>query len=300
MDPRRPRIPAIESLRRSAKAAFGVGAVLLVAACGSGERKTAYVAPPPVQGTYKVGKPYDIDGITYRPMVDESYDETGIASWYGPKFHGKRTANGEFFDMNAVSAAHQTLPMPSMVRVTNLDNGRQIEVRVNDRGPFVRGRIIDMSRRGAQLLGFRYKGTARVRVRVLPEESRRVAALARTTPPPTTMQSAADGVVFEPLPQSTGPVETASLPAPGQGSATAKDTTIERVYIQAGAFLNPENANKLKARLAPLGRAVIAPRGQGPLLYRVLLGPYADVARARSLLGAVSARSRSTAKIVSN
>ena len=107
MGPRRLRVPAIESLRRRATAALGVGAVLLAAACGSGERKTAYVAPPPAEGTYKVGKPYDIDGITYRPMIDESYDETGIASWYGPKFHGKRTANGEFFDMNAVSARAQ-------------------------------------------------------------------------------------------------------------------------------------------------------------------------------------------------
>ena len=297
MPSRRIDVPAIETLRRGAKVAVAIGVVLFVAACGTSERKTAYVAPPPGEGTYKIGKPYDIDGVTYRPMVDESYDETGIASWYGPKFHGKRTANGEFFDMNAVSAAHKTLPMPSMVRVTNLDNGRQISVRVNDRGPFVRGRIIDMSRRGAQLLGFRHKGTARVRVRIMSEESRQVAALARTTPPPASMQSAADGVVFEPLPQSTGPVETASLPAPGQGAGKAG--AIERVYIQAGAFLNRENANKLKAKLAPLGRAVIAPRGQGPLLYRVLLGPYADVARARNLLGAVSARSRSTAKIVS-
>ena len=279
-------------------AALGVGGVLLLAACVSSERKTAFVAPPPDEGTYKVGKPYDIDGITYRPMIDESYDETGIASWYGPKFHGKRTANGEFFDMNAVSAAHKTLPMPSMVRVTNLDNGRQIAVRVNDRGPFVRGRIIDMSRRGAQLLGFRYKGTARVRVRILPEESRQAASLARTTPPPSSMRTATDGVVFEPLPQSTGPVETASLPAPV--GAAGKGTAIERVYIQAGAFLNRENANKLKSRLAPLGRSVIATRGRGPMLYRVLLGPYDDIGRARSMLDAVSARSRADAKIVSD
>lgn len=298
MGPRRPHAPAIEGLRRWTTAVFAVGTVLVVAACGSGERKTAYVAPPPDEGTYKVGKPYDIDGVTYWPMVDESYDETGIASWYGPKFHGRRTANGEFFDMNAVSAAHRTLPMPSMVRVNNLDNGRSIAVRVNDRGPFVRGRIIDMSRRGAQLLGFRYKGTARVRVRVMPEESRRVAALAKTMSPPASMRSAPAGVVFEPLPKGSGPVVTASLPAPN--GASGKGRTIERVYIQAGAFLNRENANKLKARLAPLGRAVIAPRGQGPLLYRVLLGPYADIARARSLLRIVSARSRANAKIVSD
>ena len=292
MDPGNARIPGLDRFRRCLCVIPVSVAVLAVAACGSSDRKKAYVAPPPQEGTYKVGQPYDIDGITYRPTIDEDYNEKGIASWYGPKFHGKRTANGEFFDMNAVSAAHQTLPMPSMVRVTNLDNGRSLAVRVNDRGPFVRGRIVDMSRRGAQLLGFRYKGTARVRVRIMPEESRRLAAVARVTPRPASMARKADGVVFEPLPQSTGPVETAALPATG--------AAIERVYIQAGAFLNEENANKLKARLAPIGRAVIAPRGEGPLLYRVLLGPYADIAQARSLLGLVSARSRADAKIVSD
>ena len=273
-----------------------VAAAIALAACSGGERKPADVAPPPQEGTYKVGEPYEIDGIAYRPAVDEDYDEIGIASWYGPKFHGKRTGNGEFFDMNAVSAAHRTLPMPSMVRVTNLENGRSLAVRVNDRGPFVRGRIIDLSRRGAQLLGFRYKGTATVRVRIMPEESRRVAAVARVTPRPASMARTGDGVVFEPLPKNTGPVETASLPAPN-GSPGA---SIEGIYIQAGAFLNPENADRLKARLAPLGRIVIATRGEGPLLYRVLLGPYADVAQARSLLGAVSARTRADAKIVSD
>ena len=282
MDPVRPRIfvPV-------------VAAALAVSACGGSERETVDAAPPPPQeGTYKVGEPYDIDGITYRPAVDEEYDEIGIASWYGPKFHGRRTGNGEIFDMNAVSAAHQTLPMPSMVRVTNLENGRSLAVRVNDRGPFVRGRIIDLSRRGAQLLGFRYKGTAQVRVKIMPEESRRAAEIAKRTPRPSMVAMPADGVVFESLPQSAGPVETASLPAPG--------TPIERVYIQAGAFLNPDNANKLKNSLAPLGRAVVAPRGDGPLLYRVLLGPFADIARARSLLATVSARSRTDAKIVSD
>ena len=292
MDPGRTRIPALDRFRRCLRVIPVSVAVLAVAACGSSDRKKAIVAPPPQEGTYKIGEPYDIDGVTYRPRVDEDYDETGFASWYGPKFHGKRTANGEFFDMNAVSAAHLTLPMPSMVRVSNLDNGRSLAVRVNDRGPFVRGRIIDMSRRGAQLLGFRYKGTARVRVRIMPEESRRLAAVAKVTPRPSSMARQPDGVVFEPLPKRTGTVETASLSAPG--------AAIERVYIQAGAFLNKENASKLKARLAPIGRAVIAPRGEGPLLYRVLLGPYADIAQARSLLGLVSARSRADAKIVSD
>ena len=120
---------------------------------------------------YKLGKPYQIDGAWYYPKVDYDYNETGIASWYGPDFHGKSTANGEVFDQNALTAAHKTLPMPTLVRVTNLENGRSIEVRINDRGPFVNNRIIDLTRRGAQLLGFEAQGTARVRVQVMKEDS---------------------------------------------------------------------------------------------------------------------------------
>ena len=296
----RMRSPARGGLRPGPLALLAAAAALSVGACGGGDRDRAAVAPPeaPLQeGTYKVGRPYEIDGITYRPAVDEAYDEIGIASWYGPKFHGRRTGNGEFFDMNAVSAAHRTLPMPSIVRVSNLENGRALTIRINDRGPYVRGRIIDLSRRAAQLLGFRYKGTAEVRVRILAEESRRAAALAKLTPrPPAIAGPAADGVVFEPLPSDTGPVETVALAAPGEAPAPAPAG--EGVYIQAGAFLDPENANRLKARLARFGRAAVAPRGEGPMLYRVLLGPFADIARARSLIGAVSAASRAPARIV--
>ena len=133
----------------------------------------------PTQGYYKVGSPYQIDGTTYTPSVDYDYDETGIASWYGPNFTGKITANGELYDMNEVTAAHRTLPMPSLVRVTNLDNGRTIVVRVNDRGPYARGRILDMSRRGAQLLGYEKTGTAKVRVQIMARESQILAAAAK-------------------------------------------------------------------------------------------------------------------------
>src|SRR3954468_4233095 len=120
---------------------------------------------------YKLGKAYQIDGAWYYPKVDYDYNETGIASWYGPDFHGKSTANGEVYDQNALTAAHKTLPMPTLVRVTNLENGRSIEVRINDRGPFVNNRIIDLTRRGAQLLGFENQGTARVKVQVMKEDS---------------------------------------------------------------------------------------------------------------------------------
>ena len=102
--------------------------------------------PAAAVGTYKVGKPYQIKGTWYYPKEDFEYEETGIASWYGRKFHGRKTANGERFDMNYLSAAHRTLPMPSIVRVTNLENGRKVVVRINDRGPYVDGRIIDLSK----------------------------------------------------------------------------------------------------------------------------------------------------------
>jgi len=116
-------------------------------------------------GRYQVGKPYKVAGRWYKPRHDENYDNTGLASWYGPNFHGRQTANGEIFDQNALTAAHPTLPLPSYVRVTNLENNRSIMVRVNDRGPFAYGREIDLSRRSADMLGFIQKGTARVRVK---------------------------------------------------------------------------------------------------------------------------------------
>ena len=115
-------------------------------------------------GSYKVGRPYQIAGRTYVPENDPSYDQVGLASWYGDAFHGRKTANGEIFDMYALSAAHPTLPMPTYVRVTNLENDRSVVVRVNDRGPFARNRVIDLSKRTAEVLGFTHQGTAKVRV----------------------------------------------------------------------------------------------------------------------------------------
>lgn len=135
---------------------------------------------PIQQGTFKIGKPYKVQGKTYYPQ--ESYDlvETGIASWYGKEFHGKKTANGEKFDMNELTAAHRTLQMPSLVRVTNMDNGRSVIVRVNDRGPYKRSRVMDVSAKAAELLGFKNKGTAKVRIQVLTQESVQLAEIAKS------------------------------------------------------------------------------------------------------------------------
>lgn len=118
-------------------------------------------------GYHKIGKRYQVAGIWYTPKHDADYEETGVASWYGDKFHAQKTANGEIYDMNALTAAHRTLPLPSLVRVTYLANGRSVVVRVNDRGPFKKGRIIDVSARVARELGFADKGTAKVRVKYL-------------------------------------------------------------------------------------------------------------------------------------
>ena len=162
----------------------------MLCACLAGCTETRYAAhlakqiPMPgevskTQGTFKVGNPYTVAGRIYYPKENYNHVETGIASWYGPGFHGKRTANGEIFDTGELTAAHKTLQMPSLVRVTNLDNGRSLVVRVNDRGPYSRGRVIDLSSRAAELLDFKTKGTAKVRLEVLEKESRMIAAAAK-------------------------------------------------------------------------------------------------------------------------
>ncbi len=124
----------------------------------------------------KIGKTYTVGGVSYTPVADENFHEVGIASWYGDDFHGKLTSNGEVFDMNNLTAAHPTLPLPCFVEVTNLDNGRKIVLRVNDRGPFVSGRVIDLSKRAAQLLGYEKNGTAHVKVQLLSKISKEAVA----------------------------------------------------------------------------------------------------------------------------
>ena len=131
-------------------------ALLLVALAGCSSS-----SPP---GVYKLGNPYQIQGRWYYPEYDPNYDRVGIASWYGEPFHGRRTANGEVFDRDMVTAAHPTLPLPSVVRVVNLQNRRELVVRVNDRGPFVGDRLIDLSQEAARQLGFEGQGLAPVRV----------------------------------------------------------------------------------------------------------------------------------------
>lgn len=137
-----------------------VAIALLLAACSSGPETLTAV-------NQDVSTPYGMSGTVYVPQEEKTYDFVGIASWYGNPYHGRRTASGEIFDMTSASAAHRTLPFGTRVKVTNLENGRSIVLRINDRGPFVRHRIIDVSKGAAQALGFVRQGTAQVRVQIV-------------------------------------------------------------------------------------------------------------------------------------
>ncbi|MCR9072971.1 MAG: septal ring lytic transglycosylase RlpA family protein [Alphaproteobacteria bacterium] len=269
---------------------------------------------PASGGYYKVGNAYQIKGVWYYPKEEWDYVETGIASWYGPGFHGKKTANGEIFDENDLTAAHRTLQMPSIVRVTNLDNGRSIVVRINDRGPFAHGRIIDMSRRGAQLLGFMRQGTAKVRVELLEPESRqeRADALGETyapppdptlptAPPPSAAPSgsvqvavlnapdgaqAAPPVVVGASTPSAVPTRAASATPPVRPLVSRTPPVPTEIFIQAGSFEDPANAHRLTGRLGAFfhGAHVQPAEVSGKTYYRVRIGPISDVDNADQLL----------------
>ncbi|MGA0600519.1 septal ring lytic transglycosylase RlpA family protein [Caulobacter sp. KR2-114] len=158
-------------VRTLALVALAGASLAACATTGPAPTPLARGGPAPRSGDHAEGagrgtmRPYQVNGVWYAPHDQPDYDDVGTASWYGAQFHNRRTADGEVFDMDSPSAAHKTLPLPCIVEVTNLENGRKLRVRVNDRGPFVQGRIIDLSREAARQLGFYAKGTARVRVR---------------------------------------------------------------------------------------------------------------------------------------
>ncbi|MBC8337557.1 MAG: septal ring lytic transglycosylase RlpA family protein [Rhodospirillales bacterium] len=280
---------------------------------------------------YKVGDPYQIQGVWYYPAEDYDYEETGIASWYGAQFHGRRTANGETYDMNALTAAHRTLPMPSYVRVTNLQNGRSLILKVNDRGPFARNRIIDISRRGSQLLGFQNAGTARVRVQIMADKSR---ALAVRVKGRTQLAQAGSPITVDRLPKPNVSTESLALPPGGKTApeqarqqqavppkpesqprrvasntlqATPGDSNVVTIqpvrktnlFIQAGAFGRFDNANRVRARLTAIGPVKVSSvLVKGRDLFRVRVGPLDDVTDADRMLEAVTRAGYPNARII--
>jgi rare lipoprotein A len=221
---------------------------------------------PIVKGTTK---PYIVNGETVTPMseVTTPFTQTGHASWYGKKFHGRRTASGEPYDMFKLSAAHRTLPIPSYVRVTNLSNGKTIMARVNDRGPFGRDRIIDLSYAAAKQLDITRHGSAQVQVTLIdPSQPSETAA----TPTQATAETQA-------LPQETVQV-TRTI------SAAKPVSTLDAngVYVQVGAFGQEENADRLQQRIfsaRPETQSLLNKVYNGKV-FQIVLGPYPDHALA--------------------
>lgn len=303
---------------------IGVGLLLTFTAAGCAETELAsYALKSATQhstGTYKVGTPYKIDGVWYYPAEDFDYRESGVASWYGEKFHGKTTANGETYDMNGLTAAHRTLPLPSVVRVTNLENGRSINLRINDRGPFARGRIIDLSRRAAQLLGFELRGTAKVRVEILEAESRQAALIAQgrttgeyevvvaaaprveVTAQPLPVPGSGEAIVLQPTP--TTPAVNATSAEVVAGPVIAETITVQpigpsRIFVQAGAYVLFDNANRTRARLSGLGPIMVEQIDRQDVpLFRVRVGPIGSIAEADRMLATIAGAGYPEARII--
>jgi len=199
-------------------------------------------------GATKTGSPYQVAGVWYYPLASNAnYDRTGTASWYGKKFHGRKTANGERYDMYAMTAAHTTLPLPSRVRVTNLSKGRSVIVRVNDRGPFVKNRIIDLSYAAAKALGYIEQGTARVRVQALD-------------------------------------VRGQTVPVRMHAQEHKRERVINGyIFIQLAAFHSLQSAKDLQQRLAQNYPSADIVHSANDDLYRVRLGPLANEWRSKKI-----------------
>ena len=271
-------------LARFMKGATIVVAFSSLAACASfgGGRDAPLHAPivtdpaPIVSGTMR---PYQIRGRWYRPAEQPNYDEVGLASWYGAQHNGRPTSTGERFDMNALTAAHKTLPLPSLVEVTNRANGRRVILRVNDRGPFVDSRIIDLSRAAAEELGLLSQGVGEVRVRYVGRAPR--------TGGGTPMRQAEAMSAS----QRTRHVQPAAPIAPRSSEASS-------YWVQAGAFADRRAARRIADRLGD--RASVQDiRSNGQTLFRVIVGPWPDANAAEQARQAVIARGFGDALLIS-
>ena len=275
---------------------------LLITACGSAPSRdgtpTRKLNPndikdavPKREPITKAGNksPYTVLGQTYVLLPSsKGYRQTGMASWYGTKFHGQSTSNGEKYDVYEMTAAHKTLPIPAYVLVTNLENNRQAIVRVNDRGPFVSNRIIDLSYAAATKLGYADKGIAFVEVAAIDVDNwppRGTPDAPPAVTPPRKIEAAPPASV-QPLSNTVSPVPASAVPANApQVDNAAVNAADGEFYVQAGAFGDPRAAETLRARLAKVQShpVVVQRTPSGPVLYRVRLGPLRDRAAAEQL-----------------
>jgi len=240
-------------------------------------------AIPRVEARSRFGNPpfYEVFGKRYYVLSSNvGYIERGVASWYGPGFHKIRTSTGEPYDMYAMTAAHKTLPLPAYVRVTNLQNGRTVVVRVNDRGPFVDNRIIDLSYTAAAKLDMVRNGTAFVEVRSIDPngiEPPLVAAAAPTTAPVTPAPTATSAVPPPPASALRASAPPADAPRASAPPANARAA----LFVQAGAFGDPANAQRLAQKLRGGDYGNVFVRDDqiaGRRMYRVRIGPVPNVA----------------------
>jgi rare lipoprotein A len=318
------------------------GLTFAVASCGpggNGEKLGERVVPlgepvPKGGGAYITGAPYEVAGVWYTPREDPAYDRVGTASWYGELFHGRRTANGEIYDMDRLSAAHPTLPLPVYAQVTNLANGRRIIVRVNDRGPYANDRIIDLSRRSADLLGFRDRGTAQVRVRYLGRapmngddsyerryvanqswmhvaanaargksalDSTPVGSLPGKAPPSAQAFRDASPAVATAAPQGVAPSGWRSNGGAPPPPISQDGVLPARLLIQAGSFKSKANADKARSALAQFAPVDVTPvEAAGETYFRVRVGPFKGAAEAQAALARVTQAGYAGARIVAN
>jgi rare lipoprotein A len=328
--------------RWTANAALLAMAGLTLAACASAPDRPL-LGQVPDAGTmgepstrysgYRVGKPYQARGVWYYPKDQPNYDEVGIASWYGEQFHNKFTADGEVFDMNMPSAAHKTLPLPSLVEVTNLTNGKTVILRVNDRGPFVDGRIIDLSKAAAFELGFMGQGLTKVRVRYvgraldppgvkstpdwLDQNRQQIAAAAPPAPPPAKLQApvkaaqanlretpvrtasntrASSVVSTQKLPDVDNLLSPSNASAPAQAASAARAT----YEMQTGAFPTYDSAERFALSLTGSGLPEVqtSTGGAGQAVYRVVVHGLANPAEAAAVQAQASALGAPQAAIV--
>jgi rare lipoprotein A len=246
-------------------------------------------ALPKGTGRKHVGKPYQVAGRWFTPKEQPGYDKTGPASWYGEAFHRRKTSNGEWFDMNELTAAHPTLPLPSYAKVTNLENGQQIVVRINDRGPFVGPRIIDLSKRSADALGFKRQGTAKVRVQLIGDapvrdNGQHLMAMNRALEQGATMRQLAQATRA-----NSGTQIAAAEPEdqPVQRVSYEQKATATAYVINVGTFSDPENAAAASNMLSDYGANLVPVRTEDGTAYRVQIGPYKNRADIQNAMRAV-------------
>ncbi len=274
---------------------------------GTGSPRWTSSAPMPKGGGRAVvGKPYSVAGKRFVPKLDENYDKVGMASWYGPKFHKRMTSNGEWFDMEYLTAAHATMPLPSYAQVTNLENGRTIVVRVNDRGPFVDTRVIDLSKKSAETLGYRDKGLAKVRVQYIgpaPTHDKGEHLMAmneamRNGVPKAQMIATANRLSKGEDVQFAQAQPKIQQPEIAQASQQVQSAA-DGYFVQAGLFANPVNAANARQRLSAIGPVeVLSIQNDVGTYYRVRLGPLANTDQAMAALTEVHAAGMPDARIL--